>query len=59
MAIAAGVIRNAAVIAAAGTSIDVAAQRRRTAPGDGAQHAQLLIAEPGTPPVEAIALRAE
>ena len=59
MAIAAGVIRDAAVIAAAGASIDVAAQRRRTAPGDGAQHAQLLIAEPGTLTVEAIGLRAE
>ena len=59
MAIAAGVIRDAAVIAAAGASIDVAAQRRRTAAEGGAEHAQLLIAEPGTLTVEAIALRAE
>jgi len=46
-------------MAALRTSIDVTVQRRGPATPDGAQHAQLLIAQPGTAVNEAIALLAE
>lgn len=47
MAIAAGVVGEGLVVAA-GTSIEVTAERGGTAATDSPQHTELLIAEPGT-----------
>jgi hypothetical protein len=44
---------------ALGALIDVAAKRRRSAAGDGSQHAQLLEAQPGALVHEAVALLEE
>jgi hypothetical protein len=58
MPVSAGVIRDG-LMTAPRASIDVTAQRRSPATPDGAQDAQLLVAEPRTSVDEVIALPAE